>query len=240
MSKIIPLNNEIHNKLKVITSTDYSRFKNQHLIPVIAQDFLTLATEFPIVFVKNSETEQFISVAMMGIKNGINLYCQDKHWTSAVTPIAFNNAPLSLTKPSPDGEEVMVCFDESSPLVSESNGEALFNDNGEQSNYLKQRSQMLVQVADATMQTQAIVQYFAEKGLLVAKQLTVKLANEQEPFVVNGAYIIDEQALNSLTTEEFVLLRSKGLLPLIYAHLTSLHQITRLARKQDQLDNQGR
>lgn len=237
MSKISPLNNEIHSKLKVSASLDYSRFKTQHLIPIIAQDFLTLSTEFPIVFVKNSETDQFISVAMMGIKNGINLYCQNKNWSMPVAPTAFSNAPLSLTKPSPDGDEIMVCIEESSELVSETHGEALFDNNGEQSDYLKQRTKMLVDVAEATQQTHAIVQYFAEKGLLITKQLTVKLINEKEPLIVNGAYIIDEQALNNLPNEAFIDLRSKGLLPLIYAHLVSLHQISRLAGKQNEFDN---
>jgi hypothetical protein len=236
MSKIIPLNNELHSNLKVTTSTDYSRFKDQNLIPVIAQDFLTISTEFPIIFVKNSETNEFISVAMMGIKSGINLYCQDKNWPASVAPAAFSNAPLSLTKPSPDSDDVMICFDEESPLISKDTGEALFNITGEQSEYLNQRAKMLVNIAEATMQTQSIVQYLAQKQLLITKKLTVKLANEASPFVINGAYIIDEAALNKLPTEEFVDLRKKGLLPLIYAHLTSLHQITRLATKQNSFD----
>ncbi len=236
MSKVAPLHNEKHSQIKVSTSSDYSRFKAQHLIPAVAQDFATLATEFPIVFVKNSETGQFISVAMMGIKEGINLYCQDKSWSSPVTPLGFANAPLSLAKQSESGDELVVCIDEESPLTSNTQGEALFNGDGEQSDYLKQRSQALLNIAEFTQQTQAIAQFFANKGLIVQRQLSVKILDQDEPFVINGLYLIDEKALNDLPSKEFDEIRSKGLLPLIYAHLTSLHQIKRLAIKQNQFD----
>lgn len=234
MSKVTPLNNKVHSQVKVNTTSDFTRFKTQHLIPIVAQDFAQMATEFPVVFVKNSETGQFLPVAMMGIKNGVNLYCQEKHWPAAVTPLGFSNAPLSLVKKSADSDEVIVCIDEDSNLVSTESGEALFDDNNEQTDYLKKRSEALLKVAEFTHQIQAISQFFAEKKLLVSRQLTVKLENEKEPFTINGVYLIDEKVLNELSTEEFDQLRKQGLLPLIYSHLTSLQQITRLTMKHNQ------
>jgi len=234
MSKITPLNNKLHALTKITASSDYSRFKTQHLIPIVAQDFTAIATEFPIVFVKNSETGQFLPVAMMGIKNGINLYCQEKIWSAAVAPLGFNNAPFSLIKKNADSDEVIVCIDEESALVSTNGGEALFDELGEQTDYLKQRSQAVLKVAEFTQQIQAISQFFSEKNLLISRQLTVKLENEDAPFTINGVYLIDEKALNELPSDEFEQLRKQGLLPLIYAHLTSLQQISRLTIKHNQ------
>ena len=65
MSNVTPLHNEAHKSLKVIESQDFSRFKDQHLIPLVVQDFGTVATEFPIVFVKNNDSGQFVPVALM-------------------------------------------------------------------------------------------------------------------------------------------------------------------------------
>jgi hypothetical protein len=238
MSKITPLNSQVHSQTKVSSSTDYSRFKSQHLIPIVAQDFAQMATEFPIVFVKNSETGQFLPVAMMGIKNGINLYCQDKSWPAAVIPLGFNNAPLSLVKKNAESDDVIVCIDEESDLVGTESGEALFDVEGAQTDYLQRRSQGLLKVAEFTQQIQAISQFLAEKSLLVSRQLTVKLESEDEPFTINGVYLIDEKVLNELSTDEFELLRKQGLLTLIYAHLTSLQQITRLTIKHNQFTAQ--
>ena len=233
MSKVSPLNNEKHSDIKIAASSDYRRFKEQNLIPVIAHDFSLLATEFPIVFVKNSETGQFIAVAMMGIKSGLNLYCQTEHWGSPVTPIGFTNAPFSLVKKNADSDEVVVCIDEESNLVNKTSGESLFNAQGEQSDYLNNKAKKLIQIAQNTIQTQGITQLFSEKKLLTARQLTVNLLDEKEPFVISGIYTIDETILNAMPIEEFEQLRSQGLLPLIYAHLTSLHQMTRLTKKHN-------
>lgn len=234
MSKVTPLNNKVHGQTKIKVSKDFSRFNTQHLIPIVAQDFAQMATEFPVVFVKNSETGQFLPVAMMGIKNGVNLYCQEKNWSAAVKPLGFSNAPLSLVKQNAESDELIVCIDEESDLVCTESGESLFDENNEQTDYLKNRSEALLKMAEFTHQIQAISQFFAEKKLLVSRQLTVKLESEKEPFTINGVYLIDEKALNELPTEEFEQLRNQGLLPLIYAHLTSLGQITRLTMKHNQ------
>ncbi|PKH89435.1 SapC family protein [Colwellia sp. Bg11-28] len=233
---MIPLNNKQHANLKVQKSNDVSRFKDQNVIPVTVQDFIPLSTEFPIVFVKNAETGQFISVALMGLRAGVNLYCQETKWSCPVAPNSFNNAPFSLVKSSTDSDEIIVCIDEESQFISTDNGEALFDEQGQQTEFLKQKSQALLKVAESTEQTQDIVNLFAQKKLLISKQLNVKLENEQEPFLLSGIYLIDEKALNSLSAKEFEELRTKGLLPLIYAHLASLHQITRLTIKQNEFE----
>ncbi|KGJ90438.1 SapC family protein [Colwellia psychrerythraea] len=228
-----PLNNKLHANLKIQQANDVSRFKNQQLIPITVQDFIPLSTEFPIVFVKNEDTGQFTSVAMMAIRTGVNLYCQETKWSCAVTPVGFHNAPLSLVKTSENSDEVMVCFDEKSNFMSADSGEALFDVEGQQTEFLNRRIQALLSVAEFTEQTQTIINILARKKLLISKQLNVKLASEQEPTLISGIYLVDEKALNALSSEEFEDLRTKGLLPLVYAHLASLHQITRLTMKQN-------
>jgi hypothetical protein len=231
-----PLNNKQHANLKIQYANDVSRFQNQNLIPITVQDFIPLSTEFPIIFVKNEDTGQFTSVAMMGIRSGINLYCQDVEWSCAVAPVGFHNAPLSLVKTGENSEEVMVCFDENSPFVSNENGDALFDKEGQQTDFLNRKTQALLNIADFTEQTQAIIGILAKKKLLTSKQLNVKLTSEEEPILLNGIYLIDEKVLNSLPAQEFEELRTQGLLPLIYAQLASLHQITRLTIKQNKFE----
>ncbi len=238
MSKIIPLNNNTHRTLTVTESTDFSGFSNQQLIPIVVHDFVQLASEFPIVFVKNSETGQFIPVAMMGIKQGVNLYCQTTTWPCTVIPSGFKNAPFSLMQKTENSEEVIVCIDEESPLVNQTNGQALFDEQGEQSQYLQDRSKALLTVAEMTQQTQIITNFFAEKKLFSNRQLTVKLGPDNQPFTIDGIYLISETALNELSTESFEALRTKGLLPVIYSHLTSIHQVSRLTKMQNSYDLQ--
>ena len=237
-NNIVPLNSDNHLNLLISESQDYSRFVDQNLIPVVFHEFHHLATEFPLVFVKNSETGQFIPVAMMGIKNNLNLYCQTNDWPAPVRPRGFNNAPLSLVKTNQDGDNVLVCIDTSSPLVTDpgESAQRVFNDNKEQSDYLQKRTQALLEMAAFSEQTNNICQLLASKGLFSVKQLTVKLAQSEQPINIDGVYVVDEQALNQLSNDEFLSLKENGLLPLIYAHLLSLQQIPRLIEKQNQYD----
>ncbi len=236
MTNISPLNSTKHLNISLKESNDYSRFSAQSLIPVIVQEFAVLATEFPIVFVKNSENGRFTPIAMMGIKNNLNLYCQSNSWTPSVTPAGFTNAPLTLMQTSQNSDEVMVCIDEESDLVSTVEGNKLFDASGEQTEYLKKRSNALLDLASFTQQTRDITKYFADLNLLTPKQLTVKLNSDSPKVNIDGVYTIDEKALNELKDEDFLTLKNKGLMPLIYAHLTSLHQIARLIIKQNQHD----
>jgi hypothetical protein len=234
MTTLTPLNAQQHSQLKVANSTDYSRFSNEQLIPVVIQEMPALASQFPIVFVKNSETGQFLPVAIMGCKNGVNLYCQDKQWDSPVTPMGFANYPFKLAAKSEQEQEFMVCIELTSPLVNETNGQALFLDNGEKSEYLSQKSDALVDSAQMSQQTQKVSKMFADRRLFVSKQLTLKLAGDDIPVQLDGIFLIDEKALNALSSEDFEELRTMGLLPSIYAHLASLNQIARLVLKHNE------
>lgn len=237
MSKnIAPLNSDNHLQLTITESRDYRRFSTQHLIPVVFHEFHHLAAEFPLVFVKNSETGQFIPVALMGIRNGLNLYCQQDNWQPVIRPLGFNNAPLSLVKTNEQSEDVMICIDQDSELIVNHSGHRLFNGNKEQSEYLKSRIQALLDIASYSQQTASICQFLASKELLTPKQLNVTLLKNEQVINIDGVYIVDEKQLNNLSDEDFLLLKSKGLLPFIYAHIISLQQLPRLIEKQNQHD----
>ena len=235
MNKMTPLNNKLHAKSKINDNRDFSRFKDEHLIPITAQDFIPLSSEFPVIFVKNAETGQFTAVAMMGIKTNINLYCQTAKWETEVIPSSFYNFPLSLIKQDDQNDNCYVCIDTNEGVVSEEHGQALFDEKGEQTEYLKARTKHLLDVAENSDRTQNIIQYLASKKLLTLRTLNLKL--EGEKYTVDGVYIIDDEVLNKLSNDDFNELRSKGLLPMIYAQLSSMHQISRLIKKQLNFEN---
>ncbi|WP_394200166.1 SapC family protein [Shewanella waksmanii] len=236
MTNIVPLTSTKHSNINVKDSSNYHRFTKEHIIPVVIREIITLASEFPIVFIKNAKTEEFMPVAMMGLKNGINLYCQSELWTAPIKPLGFNNAPLSLMKSDPSSDDVMICIDEDSDLVSSSEGQPLFTISGEQSDYLKQRANALLDMAAWTQQTSVICQYLAEKDLLSPQQLTVKLDSAENNINIGGIYMVNDETINNLSNELLIELKEKGLLSVIYAHRASIHQIPRLIAKQNAFD----
>jgi hypothetical protein len=236
MSSYVPLQNDKHAKLKVRASVDFTRFKDQHLIPVVTQDFFRLASEFPLIFVPNQKDENLVPVALMGLREGVNLYCQEESYPAQVVPLGFTTAPFSLTAADPQGDQFALLIDEESPLLSETEGEALFNEQGERTAYLQGRLDAIEQISQQSSQTRAICKLLKDMNLLKTEQLQLRMRPDAPGYNIDGIYTVDEEALNALSDEQYLDLRKKGLIPLIYAHLASLQQVRRILKKQDEMD----
>lgn len=238
MAEPVPLSLEKHGKLLLNEPRDFTQFRSQHLVPVVFQEFYGLATEFPLVFVRNSESGDFVPVAMMGLTQGRNLYCQTPQWTPGFVPTSFTLTPLSLARVDSGGEEAVVCIDEDSPLLSESSGQPMFDASGAYTDYLQKRIDHVTLITRQSLQAGALCQLLAEKQLLRTRPLSLQESATAPKYEVEGAYTIDEEALEALDDKEFLALRQRGLLPLIYSHLTSLQQFGRLLRLQTLADQQ--
>lgn len=239
MSKIVPLQNDKHKALKLVESSDYSRHKERHLIPIIAQDFFSLAAEFPIVFVKNGDTGEIVPVAVMSLREGQNLYCNSEGWQAPVIPLSFTNPPFSVARADPEGEQYVVMLDEESELLSETEGEALFKEDGEKSEYLEKRIETVSFVAEQVAQTQAICKLFDEKELLMTQQIQLQYRPDGTPYNIDGIYVVDEAKLNQMSDEDFLDMRKRGLVAMMYAHLTSLQQLRRISKLQYEADKEA-
>jgi len=238
MAEPVLLNFEKHSNLRLSETRDFTQFKSQHLVPVVFHEFYMLATEFPLVFVRNSESGGFVPVAMMGLSKGTNLYCQTPVWSSAFIPTSFSLSPLSVHRLEPGSDEAVIALDEESSLLSESVGEPMFEAGGEYTKYLQARIDHVVNITKQSLQTMALCKYLVEKNLFKSGRLSLQFSDKSPRYEVEGVYTIDEEALNKLSDEEYLELRTRGLLPLMYSHLTSLHKFPGLLRLQDQFDQE--
>jgi hypothetical protein len=236
MSEPALLSPEKHGKLRVAELTDFTCFKSQHLVPVVFQEFYGLATEFPLVFVRNSTTADLVPVALMGLSKGKNLYCQTPQWTASFVPTSFTLAPFSIHRTKEGSDEAVIVIDEGSPLVSESQGEALYSDTGEQSDFLKKRIEHVVTITRQSLQAIEVCKLLADMKLLKSRPIKLQLGPNTPAYELDGVFMVDEEALEKLDDAQFNTLRKRGILPLIYSHLTSLQILTRLTRLQLESD----
>lgn len=225
--KIAPIDKTKHSKIKVKAS-DLSHAAEQHICPALAQEFPQLTSEFPIVFVKG-EGEAYHSVAMMGLKPGENLFLQDGKWQGNYVPAALRRYPFSLAKTSAEGDNMAVCIDTASKQLSSKEGQPLFNEDGSESDYLKNIANFLTRLIGQGQYSDDFGKYLADKGLFEEQTITVKL-DDGSDHRLNGVFRVDEAKLNELDNDSFLELRQKGYLPAIYAHLASLRQVNNLAR----------
>lgn len=229
-AKITPIDKNKHAKFS-IKGNDLSHTASMHLCPALAQEFPQLTAEFPIVFVKSETSGDFHSVAMLGLKPGENLFLQGGKWQANYVPAALRTYPFSLTNADAKGERLAVCLDEASALVNTdtTDGKALFNDDGSESDYLKNIGGFLTQVMSQGRFSDDFGKYLGELELFEEQTITVKLEDGSD-HRLTGVFRIDEDKLNALDNDAFIKLREKSYLPAIYAHLASLRQVNNLSR----------
>ncbi|MBY5992647.1 SapC family protein [Ferrimonas balearica] len=229
-ANIVPLQKEKHAKVTIKDDPGFAHVKEQHIVPVVVHEFVRASNEFPIVFVKNTETGQFRAVAMLGLKPGENYYSAESGWKGTYIPAAVTHYPLALVPDLQNQDQLMVALFDNSDRIGEGDGQALFELNGDPSAYLQQKKESLGRFIESEQVTQGFIALMNDLELLDARTLSLKIDDEE--YNIGGIYMVNEQKLNELPDNKFADLRKRGFLPLIYAHLTSLHQVNRLADKK--------
>jgi hypothetical protein len=228
MVDIVAINSNDHVALKIKENNRLDQAKASHFAPLVVQEFVPAGQEFPITFIKDSETGKFRAIALLGIKPGDNLFYSADSWQATYKPEGLTLFPFVLNHSE---EQSILCFDQESSLVNKAEGNALFDEKGNQSEWLQAQGEKVVQYVEKSFATNHFIQMLLDNDLLSPQTLNLKLENE-EGYTLNGLYAIDEKKLNALSNESFNALRKTGALPAIYAALLSMQRIQSLVQKK--------
>ena len=231
-SPIQLINVEKHSQVKIKSTTNYIHAKEQQVVPLIVHEFAMASAAMPVVFVKNSVNGEFQAVALLGLKPAENVFYSEDKWLGAYLPALITHHPFALVPSQNDENQLQVALKEDSYLVSHEEGEAIFDDKGNETDYMTKRKNALGQYFENTRVTDAFIKYLVEKNLLSQQQLSLKINNEN--MTIDGIYLVDEKALNELSNDDFLVLRQRGYLAPIYNHMNSLHQLRTIAQLKTQ------
>ena len=117
-------------------------------------------------------------------------------------------------------------------LLNDSEGAALFNEQGEPAEALENVKRYLGELQQMDAFTGEFCKYMVANNMLTPLNMRVRQADQVKN--INGCYVINEERLNGLSMERFAELRDKRYLPAVYAHLLSLAQIERLMTLKDE------
>ncbi len=235
-TNLVAINNTAHKNTKIKTNPTYENGKNMHLCLVQIHEFIAASAEYPLVFIKDPETGEFRGVCMMGLVPGENLYYGEEAWQADYVPNVISLHPWGLAPSEKNPQELSLSLDMSSALVNEEEGSALFEEDGSDSKYLNTVKSFIGNVHAQTPVTIAFVKHMAELELLAPKSLSVTLGEDAKPMNIEGIYAVDTEALEKLSDEAFLELRKRNYLPVIFAHLASLSQVGKLARRKAKAD----
>lgn len=232
MAKVEILNFQTHKHLKIDINHSAEYVEGAHYIPVLAEEIKQLSLEYPIVFLKDQDTGQFGLVALLGFESGENLYIQQGAWRAHYYPCHLRRQPFAIgvnqrTDNTPN--KGLIAIETESPRIIEENGQALFTEAGEATDYLKYVEQVLQQIAAGTKPTELFVKAIVDANLIEASSITVKRPNGEEK-KYNGLYTINTESLQALDDSKLRELYDSRFLQACYLIDSSGGHISRISQ----------
>ena len=218
--KPVALNKVAHKDAKIKPlDGDYSFARNTNSVVLAGIEFTEAAKEYPIVFAKAGDTA--VPVALLGLRNSENLFVDSKgKWNSKYIPAFVRRYPFVLAEMQQENQRV-VCIDESYSGFNEEEGEALFGEDGEPNQLLKQAMEFLEEYQRQYMRTEAFLKRLTDNDLLMSLNARVDLVDGQQ-FALSGLLAVDEKKLLQLEDAKALEFLRSGELAWIYCHLMSL------------------
>ncbi|AFV00532.1 SapC family protein [Simiduia agarivorans] len=214
-----------HAKLRIVRGHGASFGETAHFVPVVAEELRALVLEYPVFIMKDEDTGQFGLNALLGLAPGENLYLRDDGWNASYLPIHIQRQPF-LVANTHEGEG-KIALDMASSRVSQTEGEPLFDENGNATGYLESMRALLSRLMLGIRATQAFLDKLVELDLIEAKQLTISLpGGEQKRFA--GFYSINEQRLQALAPDQLQAFYASGYLQASYLLLASAGNVQKL------------
>jgi SapC protein len=228
-----PLSSSLHGNLKLNPSASAPYFATANAIPLTIDEFVAAQRFFPIVF---SGGDIPVPLALLGLNEGVNVFVDEEGvpHNPFYVPAYVRRYPYLLARLDEKAEELSLCFDPDSGLVSETGeGAALFEDD-KPSEALNAILKFCEDFEIAAQRTSAFVKELVDMDLLIDGEVTIQPDGAEQPFVYRGFRMVDENKLREMNGDQLRKINQNGILALIMAHMFSLSSIRDLFARQAQ------
>ena len=219
-----PLNFAAHGKLGVKQIDEpYAFLRQAHAVPVTTAEFGVAATSYPIIFIGDDLTP----VAVMGVKQGENLYVTDKGQpeTDHYVPAFVRRYPFVFASDNQQGQ-LLLCVDTKAPMVTDTPDTPFF-DGQNPSKFTEDAIEFCKEFERQRQGTLMFIELMKKYDLFEPKTVSFQPRNEQgetigDPQKIADYMAVSEEKLKELSAEAHEELRNSGATGAIYAHLVSL------------------
>lgn len=230
---LMPLNSRDHVKYRTRALEEAKWLSKQHAIPLTVDEFVQAQRHYPIVF---SVGENPLPLALMGLNEGVNTFVSEegKVTDPVYLPAYVRRYPFMLAKLKPEGDELSLCFDPTSPSLGEfDEGDPLFAGEGEPSETTKRILEFCENFEQAGQRTQSFMEDLKKHDLLMDGEVSIVQDNNAErPFVYRGFRMINQEKLREMRGDQLRTWNQNGLMMLIHAHMFSLDQMRAIFARQ--------
>ena len=235
MSQYEALNTEKHRQLRV--KTGYSAALGDAVMYVMTypMEFRDIQSCYPVLFTKDPNTGGFLAVALLGFESDQNLFLNDDGWDATYVPALVQRQPfLIATGGEGDDKPPVVSVDLDHPRVSQDEGEGLFNDDGQPSDFLNKKIALLDKLHHGLQHGVGFIDTLLKHELL--EQITLDLAfNDGSKKTLQGLYCIAEERLYQLKGDALESLNEAGYLQPVFMAVASLSRMRDLIERRNRL-----
>lgn len=235
MSQYAVLNKEKHRQLRIKTGYGASLGDAVMYVPTYSMEFRDIQSCYPILFTKESSTGGFIATAILGFEAKQNLFLKDNSWDASYVPAMVQRQPfLIATGGGGDNDSPAVSLDLDHPRVSQDDGEALFDTEGNISAFLEQKIALLHKLHQGLQYNDGFIESLLQHQLL--EQVTLDLTfNDGDKKSLQGFYSIAEEKLYKLKGDVLESLNQAGYLQPIFMAVASLSRIRDVIERRNRL-----
>jgi hypothetical protein len=225
------LNRDKHRGRRIQPAAGFGFARNANSLYLAGVEFTEACKEYAIVFTKQAGGK-VAPVVVLGLRNRENLFVDEQErWTAAYIPAFVRRYPFVLAELP--GEQMGVCIDEAFPGLNEKEGEALFDEQGGNTQFLQNALDFLQRYQLEYLRTENFCNRLAEAGLLVEMSAKADLVDGRS-FTVAGLMVVDEKKLGELPDDQALALFRTGELHLVSMHLLSLSNLSKLVDRMAQ------
>ncbi len=228
-----PLSPEAHGSLGVRqVQQPFAFLREAHAVPVTVTEFGMAASAYPVIFVGDDR----VPVAVMGIRQGQNLYVTPQGQTEAdyYVPAFVRRYPFVFASDD-NSDRLLLCVDRQAPMVTDQ-PEVPFFENGQPSKFTNDAIEFCKEFERqrrATAEFTAILKRF---DLFEQKSVAFQPRDPQgnpvgEQQKIADYWAISEERLNGLPDNQYIELKNNGAVGAIYAHLISLLNWSRVIQR---------
>jgi len=220
---------EAHGALRLLPHRDYRFAAETNAIPRGADEFAVAQAYYPIVFAAGDRP---FPVAVLGLRDRQNLFvAADGAWREdSYRPAHVRNYPFGLA--AVEGrDDLVLAIDEGAAVLSESEGEALFED-GRPSEPTQRAFRICLAISQQQNRARTFAAALLAADLLVENRAEWRRDKASAAQVFGGFRIVDEQRFAQLPDQTVLEWHRQGWLALVFAHLLSMQRWGALAVRE--------
>lgn len=226
---LAPLNKVQHANWGIIGSNTFEFARNSNSVPLAAVEFPAASKDFTIVFAQNQDN--VVPIAILGVRQGDNVFINEAgEWQAQYIPAFIRRYPFIFSTED-EGKTLTLCVDQDCNFINkEGEGEKLFTEKGENSEYLTKVIDFLQEFQGHTQRTEGFCKTLKSLDILEPMAAKFKTPDGQDGSL-KGFFVVNRDKLKKLSAEQIFELTQTDALEMIYQHLHSMQNLGGVIQK---------